>query len=191
MGRWFLVWLLAGLGACSLAPPQPAVSRHADAPAALAEFRLQGRVAVRNGEQQFSGGLNWRRAAGRDVLLLSTPLGQGVAEVRRQPDGVELIDAEGRRHQAADAESLLRRVTGMQLPIEGLSAWVSGAPRAGTAFSAAKDEQGRLGSLEQDGWHIEFSRYVQALGRWLPGRLVARRDADLEVKLVVDGWESP
>lgn len=190
----WLVYLAIGLLAgCSLTPPAQTakISRFEAAPSALASFQLQGRVALRSGEQQFSGGLNWRRVANTEVLLMSTPLGQGVAELRRDSGGVELIDRDGKHHQAADAESLLRAVTGLQLPLSGLAAWVTGAPRAGATFSAEQDEQGRLASLDQDGWHIEFSRYVQALGGWLPGRLVARRGADLEVKLVVDGWEQP
>jgi len=160
-------------------------------PAPLDHFRLQGRLSVRSGEKQFSGGITWKRVGEDQTLLLSTPLGQGVAELNRSAAGVELIDADKRRHVAADAETLLRDVTGMDLPLAGLSAWLTGAARGGVPFHAESDPDGHIALIDQDGWHIELSRHVLQLDRWLPGKIVARHGEDLEVKLVVDEWAAP
>lgn len=156
-----------------------------------AAFRLEGRVAVRAGEENFSGGIAWRRAPSGEELLLSTPLGQGVAELRSDARGVTLRDAKGSEHQAADAESLVRERLGMTLPLRGLSWWVVGQPRPDAPYRAETDAQGRLAMLEQDAWRIEFDRYQAQAAYALPGRLVARRGEDLEVRLVVHAWELP
>lgn len=159
-------------------------------------FRLEGRVSVKSGGESFSGGMLWRHDRGGQTLLLRTPLGQGVAELQGTPAGVSLKDSDGRLYFAQDAEVLVREVVGMTLPLKGLSWWVVGHPRPASPFTAEADEQGRLAVLHQDDWRIEFSRYppaeAGAQGRVpLPGKLIARRGEDLEIRLVVDEWELP
>jgi outer membrane lipoprotein LolB len=174
---------LPGFGLPS--PPPLALS------AAPAAFRLEGRVSVKAGEESFSGGLAWRRDAGNEELLLRTPLGQGVAELRGDAAGMVLTDAKGLVHRAPDADALVRQALGLELPLSGLAWWVVGLPRPGAPYRAEPDEAGRLAVLEQDDWHIDFSRYAPQGKAMLPGKLVARRGEDLEVRLVVDGWELP
>ncbi len=184
--------LLAGailLSACSQlpgfrAPPTPLKPQ--TPPGA---FRLDGRVSVKASEQSFSGGMSWRHDARRQELLLRTPLGQGVAELRGDESGVELRDAEDRVYRAADAETLVRQALGVTLPLKGLAWWVVGTPRPGAPYQAEADDQGALAVLLQDGWRIEFSRYARVDGYRLPGKLVARRADDLEIRLVVDDWK--
>ena len=168
------------------APPAPLVL--SSAPGA---FHLEGRVSVKAGEESFSGGLAWRRGGGTEELLLNTPLGQGVAELRGDSEGVTLTDAKGQTYRAPDADALVRQVLGLELPLRGLASWVVGHPRPGAAFRAEPDEVGRLGVLEQDEWRIEFSRYSLQGKTMLPGKLIARRGEALEVRVVVDYWELP
>jgi outer membrane lipoprotein LolB len=186
-------WLVSGLTACSHLPGftpdvPPAALRFSAQPVA---FRLDGRVSVKAGEESFSGGLLWRRDATSEELLLRSPLGQGVAELSGGPAGMELKNAEGRMYYAADADALVRQALGLELPLRGLAWWVVGLPRPEATYHAVPDADGHLGELEQDGWQIMFSRYESRHGQPLPGKLVARRGADLEVRLVVDSWELP
>lgn len=159
-------------------------------------FSLEGRVSVKSGEENFSGGMSWKHRPGQERLLLRTPLGQGVAELDATPLKASLTDAKGRLYQADDAEHLVRKVVGMTLPIKGLAWWVVGHPRPGAPYTAEADADGHLALLRQDDWRIEFSRYAPHVvdGRPvanLPGKLVAQRGDDLEVRLVVDTWDLP
>lgn len=154
-------------------------------------FHLEGRVSVKAGEESFSGGLAWRRAPGNEELLLSTPLGQGVAELRGDGESVTLTDAKGKVFRAPDADALVRQALGLELPLRGLAWWVVGHPRPDAPFHAEPDAAGHLAKLEQDAWRIDFSRYEARGKAVLPGKLVARRGEDLEVRLVVDRWELP
>jgi len=155
------------------------------------QFRLEGRISVKNGEQAFSGGIRWQHEGPRDEILLTAPMGQGLAQLRREPDRVRLITAEGREHEAASGEALLERVLGVRLPVEGMLYWVMGLPRPQTGHSLVWDEVGRVARLNQDGWQLDYARHQQQAGRWLPGRIFARRDEDLEFRLVVDAWWLP
>lgn len=183
-----LALLLAG---CAQLPGFEAPPAKLALSAAPESFRLEGRVSVKADEESFSGGLAWRRGAGSEELLLNTPLGQGVAELRGDPGGVTLTDAKGKVYRATDADTLLRQSLGLELPLRGLAWWVVGHPRPDAPYRAEPDEAGRLGALEQDEWRIEFSRYAQQGKAMLPGKLVARRGEALEVRLVVDLWELP
>lgn len=191
--RWLpAAWLCLGAAlmvAC--APLRQPVEAPTTLPPPLEQFRLEGRISVRNGEQAFSGGIRWQHDGPRDEILLTAPMGQGVAQLRREPDRVRLITAEGREYEAASGEALLEGVLGVRLPVEGMRHWVMGLPRPQTGYALGWDEAGRVARLEQDGWRIEYARHQFQAGRWLPGRLFARRDEDLEFRLVVDSWQLP
>lgn len=169
-------------------PPAPVAGVRTAPPAS---FRLEGRISVKSGEESFSGGITWRHAPVEDEILLTTPLGQGVAELRITPLGASLIDSKGKPHAAADASSLLRQTLGVDLPLQGLAWWVLGRPRPDAPAQEDNDATGHPARLEQDGWRIEFARHALHQGVVLPGRLVARRGDDLEVRLVADAWELP
>lgn len=182
--------LLAGLlTACASRPPLPDVEFIP--PTAPKSFHLEGRVSLKNEAQSFSGGMAWKHGPGGQELLLRTPLGQGVAELHGDAQGVVLRDSEGREHLAPDAEALVRQVLGVTLPLRGLARWVVAGVREDAPYQAEADAAGRLAVLNQDGWRIEFSRYSEVAGHALPGKLIARRADDLEIRLVVDQWELP
>jgi len=87
-----------------------------DAPGREAEFDLAGRLAARYGEESFTGNIAWRHAKDFDEMLITTPLGQGVARIMREGDQVTLTTAEPREYHAADVESLTQQVLGFRLP---------------------------------------------------------------------------
>jgi outer membrane lipoprotein LolB len=175
------------VGGCAQAPVRVE-------PASLTElepvtrFRLDGRLSVKSEAQSFSGSLSWRRAGTEETLLLSGPLGQGAVEIRRQGALVVLKAADGTTVTEADDERLMERAVGLRLPLQGLVYWLSALPTPARFFRADADGDGRVVGLDQDGWHIEYSRYEERGGRWLPGRIFARR-GEIEFRLVVDVWE--
>ncbi|MBI5330399.1 MAG: outer membrane lipoprotein LolB [Betaproteobacteria bacterium] len=182
-----LALLAAGCAEPPIAPAPVAGARTAPP----ASFRLEGRVSVKSGEESFSGGIAWRHVPDADEILLTTPLGQGVAELRITPQGANLVDGKGRQHAAPDTASLLRQTLGVELPLQGLVWWALGRPRPDAPAHEEFDAAGQVARMEQDGWRIEFARHARQQGYLLPGRLIARRGEDLEVRLVADAWELP
>lgn len=151
-------------------------------------FQLTGRVSVKSESQNLSGTLDWRRAGAVERLLVSGPLGQGAAEIQRQAGTLVLRTADGAEVREESDAQMLQRVLGVALPLDGLVWWLSALPRPGVDFQAIAGEDGRVARLEQDGWQIEYSRYREVAGRWLPGRVFASQGS-LEFRLVVDVWE--
>jgi outer membrane lipoprotein LolB len=146
-------------------------------------FELSGRVAVRYGNESATGRVQWRHTRDADDLLITNPLGQGVARLTRAGGGYELQTSQGDYH-APDAESLTERVLGWRLPLEGLPRWLRTEARPGSDASISKGSDDRVRELTQDGWRIEFEDYSGGH----PSRVRLTRP-DLELRLVVDSWQ--
>lgn len=164
---------------------------------AVLDFELQGRIALRYGADGGNARIAWRHAASSDDLLVTNPIGQGIARITRQLDEVMLVTADGKEYRALDAESLTQSVLGWRLPLAGLPDWVRARPVAGRPAQLRKTEAGQIESVEQDGWLIEY----QAWNGALPSRMrLSRGGADgsnggaqaaamaVEIRLVIDKW---
>ena len=153
---------------------------------ALGAFELEGRFSLRQGEQNFSGRLSWRHLAGENVVLLSSPFGQGLAEIVTDGLGARLTTSEGKTYQAADGESLTARVLGYPLPITGLADWL----RARGGEAGQRDAHGRLVRLDAAGWRIDYGYDVDEPDV-PPSRLVVSGQAGgdpTELRLRIDRW---
>lgn len=149
------------------------------------EFQLSGRIAIRYDDQGSSGNIAWRHRAAGDEMLITSPLGQGVARIERQGGLVTVTGSDGRVYRAHDAESLTEQVLGFRVPLAGLSDWVRAKPAPGPAHET-RDVRGRLSELEQDGWQIYYLGYGDGSG--LPARLRLVYPG-LELRLVIDKWQ--
>lgn len=180
--RHLLAALLLTLaaGCASVSPTVPAVALpHAN-------WTLQGRIGVQAGEQSLSGNIRWQHRAEADEVLLISPLGQGVARIVRNAEGVTLEAPNQSPRRAPDAESLTREALGYALPVAGLAWWVQARPDPGRSFEATHDGAGRIVQLKQDGWVIDYLQYA-ADAR--PRKLVVAREG-LEIRLVADSWQA-
>ena len=123
---------------------------------AALDFELQGRIALRYGADGGNARFAWRHAVSSDDLLVTNPIGQGIARITRQRDEVMLVTADGKEYRALDAESLTQSVLGWRLPLAGLPDWVRARPVAGRPAQVRRTAAGQIESVEQDGWLIEY-----------------------------------
>jgi len=145
-------------------------------------FELNGRIAVRFRDEASSGGVSWRHRADGDEVLLTNPMGQGVARIVREGGIVTLTTADGKAHRAADAEALTESVLGFRLPLAGLAEWVRGRAAPGPAKARVSPE-GRLERLEQAGWAIDYLEHAEGL----PARLRLAYPG-IDIRLAIDAW---
>ena len=148
------------------------------------EFELSGRFAARYRDEAASGLLAWRHRAASDEVLLSSPFGQGLARISREGEKVTLIAGDDKRYSAADAETLTEQVLGFRLPLRGLADWVRARPATDAPAQAEYAQDGRLLSLEQHGWRIEYLGYEGAR----PTRLKLNYPG-LELRLAIGAWK--
>ena len=148
------------------------------------EFDLSGRLAARYGAEAFTGNLAWRHAPSSDEVLITSALGAGVARIVREGNSVVLTTAEPREYRASDAEALTQEVLGFRLPLAGLADWVRGRPSDRNAAKAEYGSDGRLRSLEERGWKVDYLEYEGAL----PSRMRLAYQ-DIELRLAVSQWK--
>lgn len=175
-------------GCATVAPPPSGLPGRAE----LRDFALEARFALRlerpyQAPESASGRLSWEHSGGTDHILVSNPLGQGVAEIDQGPQGARLRTGDGQVREAADAGALLQEATGYPLPLGELPAWLLGRPTASGQLVA--DGRGRPKTLADAGWRIEYDYDDEAAGA-LPARLTLRRDSSLEVRLRIEEWRS-
>ncbi len=176
MGR--LLALAAALLATACAAPELAP------PAGPAEFEIAARIAVRYGGEALTANLAWRHGAAADDLLITSPLGQGIARIARREGETTLSTPEPREYRAADPEALTEQVLGFRLPLAGLADWVRARAAPGPS-RARRDTAGRLAELEQSGWRIEYLEYDAAAR---PARLRLSYPG-VELRLAIASWK--
>jgi outer membrane lipoprotein LolB len=148
------------------------------------EFELVGRLAARYGSESFSGNLNWRHARNADEMLITSPIGAGIARIVREGHSVVLTTAEPREYKASDAEALTDEVLGFRVPLAGLADWVRARPSDKAAAKTEYGDDGRLRSLEQLGWTIEYQAYEGKL----PSRMRLAYPG-IELRLAISQWK--
>lgn len=184
------------LTACSALQPKPpqvpqseaAYRQHLASLQDVTQFNIRGRIGVQTNPKGFSGSLQWQHDTARDQILLFSPLGGQVAQINTIDDGVELLTSDGKRYQAADAATLTQQTLGWSLPMHGLPDWVIGRPSTGSIKNATWDAMGRLTTLQQDGWDIEYADYLVTDGHQLPTR-ISLRSPKLNLKLIIERWQ--
>lgn len=182
--RGIALSLLLVLTACSTTPPvrvAPASDREA------AAFNMNGRLAVRHGDQRHNGGLHWQHQMQRDELMLQGPLGITGARIVSDA-GSATLEQNGKRYAAADVESLMQQLLGWGLPLRVVHHWLLGAADAGLPGEVERDAAGRIAVLHQAGWEVRYVRYADDTPQSLPARITLIHE-DTQVQLLIDEWE--
>ena len=150
----------AALAGCAAAPTAPATADDASrATTWRGRFALNATfpdpdappgAAPRQDSALGSFVLRRVRATPRDThaIELYSPLGQTVATARVDAAGARIELADGRRFEAADADTLTEQTFGWRLPLSRLADWLDG--QAGG--SAERDVTGRLLRAVDSNW---------------------------------------
>lgn len=174
------------VAACATVPPPPETAIPAVSPLADAAFALDGRLSARRGADAVAVGFAWVHEPPHDTLVVTSPLGQTLAELEGATGRrVRLTLADGRTSEDDDWSALTARMLGFPLPVDALAAWVRASPHGGSAYVVEPDGGGRVALLRQEGWEIAFG-YSDADAR-RPVRL-RLSSADTEVRIVIERW---
>jgi outer membrane lipoprotein LolB len=185
---WRFTVVLAGslLAGCSSLPPAALPGREQ-----IRDFAMEARFALRvtmpDQAPQTSGGrLSWVQKAGESRVLVSSPLGYGLAEIETTPTLSRLKTADGKTRESADPDVLMEDVTGQRLPVTRLPAWLLG--RASDSAQIDRDSQQRPSRLREAGWQIDYA-YDDETATALPTRVTLSREREIELRLRIEEWK--
>lgn len=187
--RYALLLATSLLAGCASTPPSPLAPRDD-----IRNFALEGRFALRvtmpgQAPQNSGGRLTWTHQNRSDRILLSSPLGYGLAEIDTTPEVSRLRTADGKARESTDPDALMEDVTGQRLPVSRLPAWLLG--RSGGNARIESDAHGRPARLFEDDWQIDYI-FDDENPSSLPTRLTLTRNGEIELRLRIEEWkESP
>ena len=181
--------LLLLSGCASLPGPAPSGDRAAARSElqALADWTLDGRVAVAAGSEGFSGGLRWTQSGQRADIELRAPVGGRVLAIQVDGDRYSVTDPDGETFDGERARALVAERVGTNLPIAELRYWLVGVPAPGAPFDETLGADARLATLDQSGWHVRYDRYREAGGQVLPAKLDITQ-GPLRLRVAVSDW---
>lgn len=179
------------LAACAQLPQTltpDAVPTQRQAQRRAGEFYLSGRLAVTQREQRHAMSVTWQHGTMRDQIFLSTPLGQGIAELTRDGGGARLVTADRREFSAPDWQNLALQMFGFSLPLASLPRWLL-ADVPAEAMGVSYDRAGRPQHMVVEGWRIAYLDYAGDAADALPA-LIEMQHEEITVRLKIDQWQS-
>ena len=156
----------------------------------LAHWQAKGRFAARNGEDAWSGHLLWQQDDVDFSIRLSGPLGQGGMLLQGNEQSATITLSRNRQFQADSANELVRAHAGLRLPLDELRYWLLGLPAPWIDYAInAIDKEGRIATLLQHGWRVEYSRYQIVSDMTLPSKIKLTHP-EYQLRLVIGDWQA-
>lgn len=150
-----------------------------------ADFEVDGKVGVIEGERSFSARFSWRQNGSRYAIDVWGPLGQGTTRLRGDSHRLQVIDGDGAPLVTGHPQTVMRQQLGWSLPLPVMRWWLSGRPAPLGAVSGREtDARGRLTAFSQHGWQVAYPRFELIDGVALPRRMVAQRPG-YRVRIVI------
>jgi outer membrane lipoprotein LolB len=115
---------------------------------------LTGRLSVRVESQppkSVNSAFELRGTADRGELVLTSPLGNMLAQARWEPGSAELRTSDGSQ-RFADLDSLAFEALGEALPLAALFDWLRGRPWSGAPSTP------QAAGFDQLGWRVDLAR---------------------------------
>ncbi|MCY3770313.1 MAG: lipoprotein insertase outer membrane protein LolB [Gammaproteobacteria bacterium] len=170
-----LVSLLSG---CSTPPvalhgnmdPRELWDRQKAVNSTLTSWYLHGKIGVKTGKKGGSATLKWNYLPDGQKIDLYGPFGGGRVRITAGTDSAVLKDNQGRVIEGRSAQEVLYRRLGWQVPFNELVLWSRGLHDE-EAEDVRIDAAGRLKSLNQGIWHVEYQEYRTVNHLVLPRKL--------------------
>ncbi|MGC9552494.1 lipoprotein insertase outer membrane protein LolB [Vibrio metoecus] len=187
------LFLLAG---CATTPPQPVNVQWQSHQLVLQQiqaYQLTGKLGYIAPDQRQSFNFQWQKSPQQLSLRLTNFLGQTVLNLRVDGQGAQVDTYDDQIYRDQDAQSLIRNLTGLDIPVAQLEDWILGLPTQATHYEL--NEQNTLAMLTKLAstaeWQVEYQRY-QAID-WqnqlipLPDKLKLQQNKT-SIQLVISQW---
>lgn len=202
--RTLIVLFMLVLAGCAQTPKKPVTSipstskhqhekslkNHQQQVSSLNHWQAEGRMAAKRGQKGGNASFVWVQQGDNYQIKLFGPFGAGSVHITGSPQFVELREANGKTSRAQSPEMLLKKTTGLQVPVAGLRYWMRGIPSPQGQYQAQTfDNQGLLQHFSQQGWVIDYDGYQSNQNLSLPSKL-SLQNGDVKIKMVVTSWKA-
>jgi outer membrane lipoprotein LolB len=150
---------------------------------------LEGRLGVSDGKQSGTGSFSWNQDGDHYVFVMRGPTLSGANfRLSGGPDGALLEGLKDGPLQGPDAEALMHKALGWDVPLRDLRAWVLGL-RADSGPAELSFGTDRLpAQLQQDGWTVDYPEWDEGRQPPLPKKVFAA-NPPYKVRLSIESWQ--
>lgn len=156
----------------------------------LRDYQTRGSFVYNGGETKTYAKFFWQQYTPEKYrLLLTNPLGSRELELTVEPDLARLTTKDGQTHMSDVPSELIYQLTGMEIPLDDLTAWLVGSPGPATDFTLDENHLLKSVTFEQNGekWVLDYISYDTKTSPMLPNYLELRQGERL-IKLKMDSW---
>lgn len=155
--------------------------------AKVSAWEISGAMAAKNKEKAWSASMNWvQHGPNSYQIRLIGPLGGGTVLINKSGKTISFQDG-AKTVSSTNADELLLKQTGIQLPVNNLYYWVRGLPAPGGAQSEKHDQYNHLSQLQQGGYTIDFTQYTSVKGIDLPSN-IRLTGHGVMIKVIIKHW---
>nr|WP_282553257.1 lipoprotein insertase outer membrane protein LolB [Providencia sneebia] len=157
---------------------------------ALRHYQTRGSFVYDSGETKTYAKFFWQQYTPEKYrLLLTNPLGGRELELTVEPDLARLTNKDGKTYMSDVPSELIYQLTGMEIPLDDLTAWLIGSPGRATDFKLDSNHLLKSVSFEQNGekWQLNYLSYDKNTNPILPSHLELHQGSRL-IKLKMDSW---
>ncbi|KAF1009734.1 MAG: Outer-membrane lipoprotein LolB [Luteibacter sp.] len=151
-------------------------------------WTLQGRLSVSDGNDSGSGSLTWRQDGDRYEFTVRAPVTGRSFRLTGGPEGAQLDGLDGGPRQGPDAETLMAKAVGWQIPMVELKRWVLGLRADGGPADIAFGADRLPSRLVQDGWTVDYKQWDATRQPAMPTKVFAEK-APFKVRLSIEDWK--
>ncbi len=175
-------------GTASASDPQ--WKTHQQELSGLRDYQTRGSFVYDGGQTKTYAKFFWQQYTPEKYrLLLTNPLGSRELELTVEPDLAKLTTKDGQTHMSDVPNELIYQLTGMEIPLDDLTAWLTGSPGRATDFTLDENHLLKTVTFEQNGetWKLNYISYDTKTSPMLPNHLELRQ-GDRLIKLKMDSW---
>jgi len=176
----------------STSPDSAQWKQHQEQVSHITHFETRGAFAYLSDKQKVYARFNWQQQArDRYRLLLTSPIGSTELQLDQQGNTVQLVDNKGQRYISHDAQTMITKLTGMEIPLDNLRQWMLGLPGTADQFSLNDRYQLQSADYRQEGvnWHVTINSYNNEVSPALPASVELTAEGQ-RIKLRMDSWKT-
>ncbi len=142
---------------------------------------------VLQGKDGGSGSLSWSQDGERYEFTVRSPVVGKSFRLSGGPDGALLEGVDGGPIRGPDAESLMLKALGWDVPLRELRAWVLGLRADGGPAELSFGTDRLPSLLQQDGWNVDYREWDATRQPPVPKKVFAEKPP-YRVRLSIDSW---
>ena len=153
----------------------------------ITHWSLSGKLAIFQKKQRHSLNIYWEQAGDNSHITLTNFLGSTVLEIKTNKQLTQITDQNNEQYTSVDGEKLIKKLSGMDLPVEQLQLWIKGLP-SNASFELNADNLLHSLNDKRTDWAVDYLSYQTVQQTNLPYKLQLVKK-DLRLKFFISKWK--